>query len=173
MFGSNGLSNIPPNNTYYATASGGGGGGGGCGGQPGTPATGGGASIGALVVKSAVSFERARIESSNGGRAGLGNLGTAGIPGGNGGLGTSHGVPTTGKGGDGGSGGDGGASGHGAPGPSIAIAYTEKPVMAEVDLAPGRAGDGQPELKQPTSPTTARTLPAITGESKAEHVITQ
>lgn len=162
----------PTGDMYYATASGGGGAGGGCGGQAGTPGTGGGASIGALIIDTAMTFERTRLESSAGGRAGKGNLGTAGIVGGTGGAGTYHGAPTTGKGGDGGSGGDGGASGHGAPGPSIAIAYTEKPVMAEVDLAPGRAGDGQPELKQPTSPTTARTLPAITGESKAEHVIT-
>lgn len=165
-----GSDNPPP--TYFETATGGGGGGGGCGGQPGTPATGGGASIGALLLTSTVTFERTRIESSDGGRAGKGNLGTPGIVGGDGGARTVHGVPTTGRGGDGGFGGNAGASGHGAPGPSIAIAYTEKPAMTEVDLAPGPAGAGQPDLKRITPLGTQR-LAAAVGESKAEHVITQ
>jgi hypothetical protein len=156
---------------YWSTATGGGGAGGGCGGQAGAPATGGGASIGMLALKSAISIERTRIESSEGGRAGKGNLGTSGITGGTGGAGTVHGVATTGKGGDGGAGGNGGASGHGAPGPSIALAYTEKPTMTEAKLAPGRPGEGQPELKQLIAPDVYRTLPGVIGVSKEEHVI--
>ena len=143
-FQSSGVLTSPPEGLpYYATATGGGGGGGGCGGQPGTPATGGGASIGALVIASAVTFERSRIETSAGGRAGKGNLGTSGIVGGTGGQGTVHTISTTGKGGDGGSGGHGGASGHGAPGPSIALAYsTKKPTLTEVRSGAGPGGCG-------------------------------
>jgi hypothetical protein len=170
-FSDTGTPNVFPAVTYFSTATGGSGGAGGCAGQPGTPATGGGASIGAFLIKSSVTFDHTRIESSAGGRAGLGNLGTVGSTGGDGGLGTSHGVPTTGQGGDGGSGGPGGASGHGAPGPSIAIAYSEKPTLTQVDLAPGPGGQGQPELSAPVTVTTNRTLPAVLGESKAEHVI--
>lgn len=166
----------PPTTPYAMSPTGGGGAGGGCGGQPGTPGTGGGASVGALVLASHVTFERTRIEASNGGRAGKGNLGTPGIVGGTGGFGTVHTVSTTGKGGDGGAGGSGGASGHGAPGPSIALAYSKtKPTMTtEVDLAPGSGGAGQPTLTRVVGGTVGtKTLPAVTGESKREYEITQ
>lgn len=162
----------PLQSPYRRTATGGSGGAGGCGGQPGTPATGGGASIGALLVGSSATFERTRVESSAGGRAGKGNLGTSGTAGGRGGNGTAHGgILTAGRGGDGGPGGNGGASGHGAPGPSIAIAYTEKPVLTAVDLAPGPAGEGQPELKRTGASGLVKVLPAAVGESKQEYVI--
>jgi hypothetical protein len=175
-FTENGLPGSPTNPfpAYHLTATGGGGGGGGCGGQAGTPGTGGGASIGALVVRSVVTFERTRIESAKGGRGGKGNLGTAGIVGGSGGAGTTHGVPTTGKGGDGGSGGTGGASGHGAPGPSLAIAYTERPTFTDVELVAGPAGDEQPALSQTVGGAIGtKLLPAARGESKAEYIIKQ
>lgn len=170
-----GSTSAPPGTPYVATATGGGGAGGGCGGQPGTPATGGGASVGALVIASVVTFEHARIETSSGGKAGLGNLGTSGIVGGTGGAGTVHTIPTTGKGGDGGAGGSGGASGHGAPGPSIALAWSKtKPTLTEVDLAPGPRGAGQPALSKVVGGTVGtKLLPAVVGESKAEHEITQ
>lgn len=160
---------------YYATATGGGGGGGGCGGQPGTPATGGGASIGAFVIDSTVTFERSRIESSSGGKAGMGNLGTAGIVGGTGGPGAVHTISVTGAGGDGGPGGSGGASGHGAPGPSIALAFFKtKPTLTQTDLAPGLAGAGQPQLSRVVGGAVGtKLLPAVTGDSKPLHEITQ
>ena len=165
----------PPQVGFYATATGGGGGGGGCGGQPGTPGTGGGASIGALLIASTVTIERTRIETAEGGRAGKGNLGTAGIVGGTGGAGTVHTIATTGAGGDGGPGGSGGASGHGAPGPSIALAWSKtKPALTMVDLVPGAGGAGQPALSRVVGGTIGtKMLAGVTGESKAEHEITQ
>jgi len=177
-FQSNGAVGFPVgllNTDYFATATGGGGAGGGCGGQAGTPATGGGASVGALVIDSVVTFERSRIESSSGGKAGKGNLGTSGTTGGTGGDGAVQTISVTGKGGDGGPGGNGGASGHGAPGPSIALAYsTKKPTLTAVDLAPGPAGAGQPQLSKLVGGTVGtKLLPAATGESTAEYAITQ
>ncbi len=162
----------PRNDNYYDTAAGGGGGGGGCGGQPGAPALGGGASIGALVIDSSVTFERARIESSDGGRGGLGNLGTPGTAGGLGGAKVVHGATMiAGKGGDGGEGGNGGASGHGAPGPSIALAYSRtRPTLTATDLAPGPAGAAQPALKRTTA-AGEKVLPAAESTSEPEHEI--
>jgi hypothetical protein len=161
----------PTNSTYVATATGAGGGAGGCAGQPGAPATGGGASIGALVMQSTVTFDHLVIETSAGGAAGKGNLGTPGTDGSVGGAGiyvtaNSGGVVTevsvTGSGGNGGAGGGGGASGHGAAGPSIAIAFSKTaPTMTEVTLTPGAGGAGQPALMQGAS-----SLPAVAdGES--------
>jgi hypothetical protein len=168
FFDANGVESSVPTNTYWNTAAGGGGGGGGCAGQAGTPATGGGASIGAFVVGSTLTFERVRIESAGGGRAGKGNLGSAGTAGGGGGAAVAHGAAViAGAGGSGGSGGSGGASGHGAPGPSIALAYaSERPTLNETELAPGPAGAGQPELRR-----AAQVLPAVTGASLAESKI--
>ncbi len=166
---------VPPATGYYATCSGGSGGAGGCAGQPGTPATGGGASIGALVVNSTVTFDTLRIESSVGGRAGQGNLGMAGTTGGTGGTGTfTAGHDSTGGGGDGGAGGIGGASGHGAPGPSIALAWSKtKPTLTKGELAPGAGGAGQPELSRVVGGKVGtKLLPAVVGESKMEHEIT-
>ena len=159
---------------FYTTATGGGGGGGGCGGQPGTPATGGGASIGALVIASGVTFERTRIETSEGAAQEKETSAPPEAWEATGGLGTVTRISTTGKGGDGGRR-NGGASGHGAPGPSIALAYSKtKPSMTEVDLAPGPAGEGQPQLSRVVGGTVGtKLLPAVTGESKAEHEITQ
>jgi hypothetical protein len=163
----------PSGSMVYATATGGGGGGGGCGGQPGTPGSGGGASIGALVIDSVVSFEHARIETAAGGRGGKGNLGTTAVAGGTGGLGTVVGVDRTGAGGAGGAGGEGGASGHGAPGPSIALAYSNaRPTTIATDLVPGPAGGGQPALTRSSlGGSGMKTLPAIAGDSLQEYVI--
>ncbi len=161
------------------SATGGGGGAGGCGGQSGSAGTGGGASIGALLIQSVVTLESTRIESDAGGRAGKGNLGTMGTDGGKGGRGTTRGenlqyrlyssVTVTGAGGNGGAGGAGGSSGHGAPGPSIALAYSTQPTMVDLELVPGAAGAGQPELKSSVAgPFGAKVLPAVVGESKAQ-----
>jgi hypothetical protein len=163
----------PAGSMVYATATGGGGGGGGCGGQPGTPGTGGGASIGALVIDSVVAFDHVRIEAGRGGRGGKGNLGTVAVAGGTGGLGTVVGVERTGPGGAGGAGGEGGASGHGAPGPSIALAYSKaRPATMATDLVPGPAAEGQPLLTRSTlGGSGMKILPGIAGDSLKEYVI--
>lgn len=157
----------------YATATGGGGGAGGCGGQPGTPGLGGGASIGALVIDSVVSFDHVRIEAAQGGRGGMGNLGTIAIAGGTGGLGTVVGVDRTGAGGAGGAGGEGAASGHGAPGPSIALAYSKsRPMTTATDLVAGPAGEGQPaSMRSSLGGSGTKVLPGVAGDSLKEYVI--
>lgn len=156
----------PSQFTFAASSTGGSGGAGGCPGLAGTPGTGGGASVGALVVNSDVAFERSRIEASSGGRAGRGNIGTSGTVGGFGGAAVMYAA----KGGDGGAGGAGGVSGHGAPGPSIALAFSGvKPRLVETDLAPGAGGAGYAEERK-TLGATVKVLPAVAGESKAEHV---
>jgi hypothetical protein len=162
---------LPP---YWETATGGGGGSGGCAGQPGTPATGGGASIGALIVASSVSIELTRVESSAGGKAGLGNLGRKGTFGNKRGVGAFvNGFAITGAGGPGGPGGNGGASGHGAAGPSIALAFSgTRPVLTKTELVPGPGGAGQPELRGITPLGANKLLPAAApGPSEAEHEI--
>ncbi len=166
-----------PTDTFWNTASGGGGGAGGCAGQAGTPATGGGASIGAFVVSSTLTFDRVRIESAAGGRGGKGNLGSAGTPGGSGGLGIIRpfgSMPrVSGRGGAGGPGGNGGSGGHGAPGPSIALAYgNARPTITDSELVPGPAGAGQPELRRDAvGGLPGKVLPAIDGVSLAESQI--
>jgi hypothetical protein len=162
---------LPAGSTNYATATGGGGGAGGCAGQPGTPGTGGGASIGALVIDSGVTFEKTRIEAADGGRAGKGNLGTVGTPGTSGGNGTTHAIMTTGHGGNGGSGGAAGVSGHGAPGPSIALAFTStRPTTTDTELAPSPGVAGQPEVNR-TSASGTKVIPASPGASFNDYEI--
>ena len=163
----------PADKPYAVTARGGGGGWGGCPGQAGTPGTGGAASIGALVIASTVTFENVTIESSAGGRAGKGALGSPGTPG-LAGSGVNYvigGTTASYRGGAGGAGGGGGGSGHGAPGPSIALAYSGvHPTLTSTQLMPGPAGAGQPELRQ-SSPVGDKVVPAVVGISEAEHHI--
>jgi hypothetical protein len=148
---------------YWQTASGGSGGAGGCAGQAGGAGTGGAASIGAFVVASTITIDRTRIESSAGGRAGAGTLGSAGTPGGQRGAGVFRGFYVSGNAGAGGAGGIGGTSGHGAPGPSIALVYAgDRPTTTSTDLAPGAPGAGQPPLAP---------LNAVIGLSEPEHLI--
>jgi hypothetical protein len=158
----------PGGNGLYATAKGSAGGAGGCPGQVSMPGAGGGASIGALVYTSFVRFEKSRIETSKGGRAGRGFLGGPGIAGGAGG---STGIAYAGTGGTGGSGGSAGYSGHGAPGPSLAIAFSGvKPTLDDqVVLAPGEGGDGWPDETDPVN--AFRSLPGVQGMSVDEHEI--
>jgi hypothetical protein len=154
-----------PPSTYYWTATGAGGGAGGCGGVAGTAGKGGGASIAALVVDSKISISASRLESGSGGRGGKGTLGSAGLNGGTGGVAADG----AGGGGNGGRGGTSGLSGHGAPGPSIALAYTgAKPALDATELAPGAAAAGHGELRK-TGAAGEKVLPAIAGESKKEH----
>lgn len=110
-----------------------------------------------------MAFERSRIESSTGGRAGRGTLGsleTEGQRGAAGGIATlSSGAPMAcldgdlrycfgGTGGEGGAGGRSGVSGHGAPGPSYGVVHVgEAPRFdAESSVVAGRGGEGAPEL---------------------------
>jgi hypothetical protein len=153
---------------YHQSADGGGGGAGGCIGLASKPGTGGGASVGLLVIGSGVHVEGSRIESAEGGRAGRGYLGGAGLTGGKGGLP----VGVQGAGGAGGQGGTAGISGHGAPGPSIAMVYAgARPVLDDkVELAPGAGGAGRPEERLVKGATT-KILPAVVGEAKKEHQI--
>ena len=98
------------------------GGAGGCAGLAGTPGEGGGASIAALLLESAVRFEGSTLVSSKGGDAGRGAMGSLPTAGGqpNNSAVASH--PTLfGK--AGGHGGAAGTSGNGSNGPSFGIAY--------------------------------------------------
>jgi hypothetical protein len=154
----------PAGPKYNWSATGGGGGAGGCAGLAGSAGSGGGASIAAFVVDSRVTFTGSRLESDTGGRAGKGTLGTDGLPGSLGGASATM----AGGGGVGGKGGAGGISGHGAPGPSIALAYSgTRPTVEGTALLPGQGGAGQPELRKQGG---ALVLPAVAqGDAKAEH----
>lgn len=145
-------------------SNGAGGGAGGCAGVPGTAGTGGGASVALLAWKSPITLEKVKLASGTGGRAGAGTLGLAGQPGGNGGAFSAQ----TFGGGPGGRGGHPGLSGHGAPGPSVALAYTDgqSPIRIDLELVPGRGGEGQPALTR-----DGQSLPAVAGESSGDYVI--
>jgi hypothetical protein len=125
------------------TGSGGGGGCGGCGGKGGRPGTGGGASIGLLLLDSTITLADIRVETGNGGKGGAGSAGQEGQPGGEGGRGgdADNGC----AGGDGAPGGKGAAGGGGAGGISVAIAYRgDEPDVSqsELDADLGAAGVG-------------------------------
>lgn len=157
-------SNALPSGKYFGFG-GAGGGAGGCGGLAGAPGTGGGASIGLLVVDSQVTIRGAsKIESAAGGRAGKGTLGTVGTAGGKGGA--RGGSTLTGAaGGAGGDGGAAGLSGNGAPGPSIALAYKgARPVLTDTVLLPGSGGAGAPALVR-----GEQNLPATVAVTEKEH----
>ncbi len=128
---------------YWFASSGAGGGSGGCAGVPGTAGFGGGASIGLLSTKSVVTLVSVELVGGKGGRAGKGALGLVGQGGAVGGIPSS----TTSGAGKGGRGGHAGLSGHGAPGPSIALVYSEPaPVREGGTLLPGEPGERQPEI---------------------------
>lgn len=152
---------------FSKTSTGGSGGAGGCPGLASKAGEGGAASIGVLSIASEIRFEKSRIETSAGGKAGRGFFGGNATIGGTGGAAAIY----SGAGGDGSAGGYPGYSGHGAPGPSIALVYSgAKPVVEEVEIVPGPAGAGWPEAQKVLGATT-KVLPAVVGESKAEHAI--
>lgn len=156
-----GACSTQPPSGNYGSVSGGGGGAGGCGGIPGTAGTGGGASIALFLVASPITLEEVTLVSSTGGRGGKGAMGVVGFPGGGGGPAAQFG----GAGGNGGRGGHAGLSGHGAPGPSIALAYTGAALTRTgVKLEPGEGGPGAPKLER-----EGQVIPATVGESLAEH----
>ncbi|MBS2011774.1 MAG: hypothetical protein JST00_02575 [Deltaproteobacteria bacterium] len=153
---------------YFRSSRGGSGGAGGCGGLAGAVGGGGGASIGLLALDAELRLDRVIIESSNGGRAGSGGLGSLG------GIGGAGGAPGygAGVGGDGGRGGVGGSSGHGAPGPSIALAWRGKRPITDAStiLQPGAGGEGRGPVSQAVAPL--QTIPAVpAGPSIADHPI--
>lgn len=126
----------------------GGGGAGGCPGLAGTPGRGGGASVGAYLVRSRVRFERVAIRSGDGGAGGRGSFGslptgpqqpveypgTVAFPG------AQAGLP----------GRFAGSSGSGAGGASVAIVSSQNgnPVVVDSTLAHGAAGAGVPEARE-------------------------
>ena len=150
-------------NVQFAS-NGAGGGAGGCAGVPGTPGTGGSASIALLAWKSPITLEGVKLASGTGGRAGKGTLGLAGQAGGAAGPASAQ----TFGGAPGGRGGHPGLGGHGAPGPSIALAFVEGlgPIRNVVELAAGIAGEGQAALAR-----DAQKLPAVVGEALPEYAI--
>jgi hypothetical protein len=99
---------------------GGGGACGGCGGDGGNPGGGGGASIGLILVESAVTFEETSVVTDDAGQGGKGAAGQEGQKGGDGGLQSAGGCP----GGRGGDGAPGGSGGGGAGGLSAGIVYS-------------------------------------------------
>lgn len=132
--------------TFYVGGGGGQGGFGGCGGPGGRGGGGGGASIGLLVVDSAVSLVGSSITTGDGGSGGSPSPGGAGEQGGKGGLGGSGTSNVSGgyPGGDGGRGGKGGAGGPGGGGPSIGILLSNSTADADATtfFVMGVGGDG-------------------------------
>lgn len=118
---------IDPNKMYaqgvWRGYGGAGGGAGGCPGLAGTPGTGGGASIAALLIDSATTFDGTELVSARGGDAGRGTFGSSPTPGGAAGyrlefVGNDFLIAKPG-----GRGGAAGVSGNGGSGPSIGIAH--------------------------------------------------
>lgn len=163
---------MPPFEGIHYGAAGAGGGAGGCGGVPGAGGVGGGASVGLFIVNSEVSLKTMTVAGGKGGRGGKGALGTEGTPGSGGGAGIWSGAQDTrpdrlygAAGGNGGAGGAAGLSGHGAPGLSVALVVRgARPKSTDLTLVPGTGGDGFAAIVR-----QGQTLPAIRGESKAEH----
>jgi hypothetical protein len=124
----------------YGT-SGSGGGAGGCAGLAGTEGKGGGASVGAIVVASAMTFDGVELVAGSGGAGGKGSFPSRPSAGGIGGP-PINGIAAT-RGGDGGSGGSAGVSGSGAGGPSIGLAHDgDPPKMIATTARPGKPGLG-------------------------------
>lgn len=144
-----------------------GGGAGGCPGLAGTPGTGGGASIAALLFASpGLTFTASELVSADGGNGGMGAFGSEPTAGGAPGA-AKNGAPA---GSPGGAGGRAGFSGNGAGGPSAAIAHTGgAPVIApDTKTAAGAGGKGVSERSRPDSIGNVVTIPASAdGTSKA------
>lgn len=112
-----------------------GGGAGGCPGLAGTPGKGGGASIAALLINSAMTFETSELVAARGGDAGLGTFGSTPTAGGAAGFVVGFGGSAFIDGQPGGQGGSAGISGNGSSGPSLGIAH--------VGLAPKLGADSK------------------------------
>lgn len=146
---------------------GGSGGAGGCPGLAGGPGKGGGASVGILLIDSAITLDTCILQSSTGGAAGAGAMGSDPTLGGNGGGPgdpASHPVGTAGA--HGGAGGESGWSGNGFPGPSYAVAvHGAVPTFTNCTQTPGAGG---PAIAAKTQ--GSKTIPATpAGPSEAQH----
>lgn len=120
-----------------------GGGAGGCPGLAGTPGKGGGASVAAYLVASAMRFEESELVADDGGAGGKGTFGTLPSMGG-----AAGGVPGGAQPGTrGGAGGSAGVSGSGAGGPSVALAHTGAvAVLVSTETKHGKGGAGVPAM---------------------------
>jgi hypothetical protein len=108
---------------------------------------GGGASIGVLAIRSALTLSGITIVTGGGGAGGAGGTGGNGGMGGMGGVGGNASpaeIGTGGRGGDGRRGGSGGAGGGGGGGPSIGV-WVEgmgRPMIDAVNFRLGMPGVG-------------------------------
>lgn len=146
------------------SANGSAGGAGGCPGMAGTPGTGGGASIGALLLRSPLRLEKMSIRAGMGGAGGRGSVGSTPT------AGQVQGLPGTGLPGN--AGGVSGVSGHGAGGPSIAVVHDKvaKPTVTTSTLVHGTGGASPAEISEPgVFGGPARVIPAA---GKAQEVDT-
>ncbi len=152
-------------NGYWPTASaknqyiwygnsGSGGGAGGCPGLAGGEGKGGGASIAAYLVDSAMTFEGVELFAKNGGAGGRGTFGSNPTPGGEGGP-MVNGIATT-AGKPGTAGGEAGSSGSGAGGSSFGLVHIGgAPTLTKTKPQAGTPGSGAPELAQGTTTIAA------------------
>lgn len=175
--GRGGNGSVPPSrplpaafnfNEIWTGHSGAGGGAGGCPGLAGTPGEGGGASIAALLLESAVVFDAADLVAGDGGTGGMGSFGSDASSGqAAGGASVAASLGT-----NGGSGGRAGIGGSGGGGPSFAIASSgaAPTVLSTTKLAFGRGGAGV-GTKTRTDVVGTRTIPASSaGRAEAQHV---
>lgn len=131
-------------NLVYHGIAGAGGGAGGCPGLAGEPGTGGGASIGARLTKSPVTFEEVEIVAKNGGDGGAGAFPSSPTPGGSAGSAILGGAYSPAS--DGTPGGQGGVSGSGAGGPTVGIVHTGgAPKLVATTTKLGKPGAGVAE----------------------------
>ncbi len=136
-------------------ASGTGGGAGGCPGLAGTAGTGGGASVAVVSWLSTLALTKTTVVAGVGGAAGAGTFGSAPTLGGN--FGPVVVVCFECPAGKGGKGGESGVSGHGAPGPSIGVAF--KGTAPQIDAAT-KTTVATAQLAQPIQTSGSKVIPA-------------
>jgi hypothetical protein len=153
-----------PLNARFRGWGGGGGGAGGCPGLAGTAGKGGGASVAAVLIDSATTFDGVQLVAGNGGDAGHGSLGSAPlaggarnnpeIPGQNPTLAPCLGDP-------GGRGGFAGVSTNGGSGPSAGIAHVgaAPKIIGDTKMTPGQGGAGV-DVQSRTELGITKTVPA-------------
>jgi hypothetical protein len=150
----------PASGVWYGFG-GAGGGAGGCEGLAGSAGEGGGASIGALLVDSKVTFDGAGVQSGRGGEAGHGALGSEPTPGGNAGNNAYAALSSGMSGKNGGRGGAAGISGNGSNGPSVGIVHfgIAPEVRTTSKIIPG-AGGAAIDARSRTTLDITKTIPA-------------
>ena len=154
-----------PLNAKYRGWGGGGGGAGGCPGLAGTAGNGGGASVAALLIDGAVTFDGVQLVAGNGGDAGHGTLGSTPLPGG---LRNNPQIPSMQYpelapcvGDPGGRGGAAGVSTNGSSGPSAGIAHVgaAPKIVGDTKMTPGQGGAGV-AVQSRTDLGITKTVPA-------------